>query len=800
LQYDLTENAGPPVEVGTELPTGLPVARWSVVLAPATDYRWTLHPKGERDTLGKPRSGILRSTEDLTPAVVIDSPLDRDLTLRPNDTVPIIYTAADDFGFSSVELVAKTEGRDPQVVTASLPARDDRDSQTWHGTATLELSRLALVGVREARVSLRVADTLPPDLNGPQVAQSEEILIHLDWGAQTFARQTVNRQEEQIRAELEQIKNELWDERGLADEKARELEQPDPVRAEQFEELEKLTRRAAESAEKIEATAAKMEKSAYAERAEWVEHASKAMVKPAAESLGEIPQFERARERSSGAARARDQLAGAAKSIEEVLASLDQDQEQAQETADLAALAEQQQQLADEAKAEARGRAGSQKVAAGPQPSTAVPPSAQSAPQPAASSENLALEGRTQALEQWQGLQEFIASETGTYAGRFQKQSPTDQQSRLQNLAGFARKLADDARELAQKQEAVELASMQSSQRPAIAAEAAERQSNVAAEAHDLGGTVESFSKQAGGALEQNGTAAINADKAATALARASETGRQAAEALAREARERKPSDPSGKVAPAVPLEPGSPESPSTPAQKAAAQTSQSLDGAAAALLEAAQALASQAAGIADASEALEAASQETELAAEAGQKARDAGEEAGLRAAQQAAQSGQDPQQAREQAAATAQEQARAEHAAAPAQLAANNLARAAATVQAAMGIPKESLTSQNMGQHGSPKPGDGQSGETQTAESQSATQPGKRPSNLAGLQTTKDYGLPPELAKLGMTNDDWARIRGLVQSGSDAAAGDRVPVEYRELVKGYFRALSAGTSPQSR
>jgi hypothetical protein len=43
-------------------------------------------------------------------------------------------------------------------------------------------------------------------------------------------------------------------------------------------------------------------------------------------------------------------------------------------------------------------------------------------------------------------------------------------------------------------------------------------------------------------------------------------------------------------------------------------------------------------------------------------------------------------------------------------------------------------------------------------------------------------------------MSADDWSRLRGLVTSGAEAAAGDQVPAEYRDLVRGYFRALSTG------
>jgi hypothetical protein len=126
-----------------------------------------------------------------------------------------------------------------------------------------------------------------------------------------------------------------------------------------------------------------------------------------------------------------------------------------------------------------------------------------------------------------------------------------------------------------------------------------------------------------------------------------------------------------------------------------------------------------------------------------------------------------------------------------------------AAATAQAAMGVPENALGQQNMGKKGSPKPGDGQQGQGQTAaeDKNSSQKPGSEASDKAGLQTSQDYGLPPELAKLGMSPDDWSRLRGLITSGSDGTSeGSQVPAEYRELVKGYFRALSTRPPANTR
>ena len=231
------------------------------------NYRWTLHPKGAGELLGKPASGTLKALEDLPPAVVIDSPIDRELSLRPNEWLPIVYSAADDYSLSSVDVIVKLDGRGTRIIPMPLPEKDPLVAQTWRGTAAVDLSKLPLAGANELFITVRVTDSLPPSLNGPQTATSDPILVRLNWGAESFARQTVNKQEEQLRRELEQLRTDLWDQQRQASEKARQLRDPEPMNSERLDQLEKLTARTALSASQLKEIAQKAQQSAFAERA-----------------------------------------------------------------------------------------------------------------------------------------------------------------------------------------------------------------------------------------------------------------------------------------------------------------------------------------------------------------------------------------------------------------------------------------------------------------------------------------------------------------------------------------------------
>lgn len=833
--YDQTENAGPEVTLDTE--NGTPVARWSAELAPGVNYRWTLHPKGAGDQLGKPAGGTLRALEDLPPAVVIDSPLDRELSLRPNEVVPIVYTAADDLGFSAADLRLNIDGKGERLIAMPLPEKNPRLPQTWHGTASLDLSTLPLAGASEVRVRLRVTDTLPADLGGPQSATAEDILIRLNWGAETFAQQTVRKQEDQLRRDLENIRNDLRDHQRQAGEKAAELRNPDQMDSERLQQLAQLTEKTAASAERLKEIAGKAAQSAFAERADAIEQTARNQVRRATESLEEIPQFDRPEDRSRSADGARQELESAARQIDEVLNAFQQDREQGQELGELASLAREQQQLADQAQQAAPAPNTANAANAANTPDTATTPrtpdtppaqtgqtaqtAAPTAPPEPATANTAATnplteptatpEQRQEAFERWQQQQDSVEHRALNAANQFQQKVPVDRQSDLAQLATRAQDLARQADALSTRQDEVAIraglaAASHAAPPPAAAATPsapaaasapaattppsgtpapAQQQAEVATAASQLAESLAQWTREAERELRQNGKAGSQAAAATTALQEAATSGQDASRSLAAETGP----PAAGDAAAARPEIPAP-----SPGQQAVARTATSLDTAAAALQEMARTLSGQAEGVTAATTALTAATAQTKQASDAGDAARDAGRQA----ADQARQSPETTPEAAAAAESAARLQALAATAAAPAQQAATNLALAAATAQAAMGLPENALNQQNMGQNGSPKPGDGQQGQSsQTADNnQPSNQPGAEATDAAGFQTTKDYGLPPELARLGMSADDWSRLRGLVTSGADAAAGDQVPAEYRDLVRGYFRALSSGAA----
>jgi len=53
-------------------------------------------------------------------------------------------------------------------------------------------------------------------------------------------------------------------------------------------------------------------------------------------------------------------------------------------------------------------------------------------------------------------------------------------------------------------------------------------------------------------------------------------------------------------------------------------------------------------------------------------------------------------------------------------------------------------------------------------------------------------NQGLPPELAKLGISLSDWERIQATLKSEVSGSGGGVVPDDYRSLVQQYFQRVS--------
>jgi len=120
-------------------------------------------------------------------------------------------------------------------------------------------------------------------------------------------------------------------------------------------------------------------------------------------------------------------------------------------------------------------------------------------------------------------------------------------------------------------------------------------------------------------------------------------------------------------------------------------------------------------------------------------------------------------------------------QQAAESAQAAAEALAQAAQQARSAMaqnGQPGQPMDGQAQNEQGKGKgqPGEGQGDDPQEGD----------------RQAQGDKGIPPHLAKLGITTSDWEKIRATLKTDVSGSGGEVVPEDYRGLVKQYFEQVS--------
>ncbi|MEN8866418.1 MAG: hypothetical protein ABF381_12620, partial [Akkermansiaceae bacterium] len=72
-----------------------------------------------------------------------------------------------------------------------------------------------------------------------------------------------------------------------------------------------------------------------------------------------------------------------------------------------------------------------------------------------------------------------------------------------------------------------------------------------------------------------------------------------------------------------------------------------------------------------------------------------------------------------------------------------------------------------------------------------QQSEQPGDKPNETPPAEQG-DPGVPPELARLGISAKDWQKIQATMKSDVSGSSGAVVPEDYRGLVKKYFEQVS--------
>lgn len=708
-------------------------------------------------------------TDDQVPEVALLSPTQRDLKVRPDEVLDMRYEVTEDFAVAKVAVEVEA-GSGKAMLDEVIPLRTGNTKPpVFRGVAAVAIGELRsrFPGSNEIRLRVRAEDGRPAEFGGPGVGFSEWVKLRVDDGAESLARQELREQHEGAKQTIEEAMRSTREARERMDWHRDEMRKGE-LNEKALKDLKEAAEKLAAAQAKLDELAKQMKEGVHATKADEVEKAAETVAK-ALEDLENAPLQDQSPERDAKLQQARDESESTVKQLEDVRNAMDRDREKIEDLARLQDLAQQQKEVARQAQ------------------------------------ENLTTKADP---KDWQEQQKRI----GESIKQQLRERPDARAEALKAEAEQAKALAEQAKEIGQSQENLEQQAKQVSEKSLAEALAAE-QSRIAKEANaeltkarEARSDAADIMPQATSAAEaardemQKGDATSAAESARTAAqAMKSAAGKSdgspeksaQAEALTqladRQQQLGKAMDALAKRDAAEALKQMQ-TSEAGDAQALAKDISHmpQLDGGGS-MSEArnssneggkqaeAAAKEGQQGKQDEAAKQHERAGQNFEKSAEALTHAADELSKAAAEAAAQAPnpQRAQVPPNALAEAfqqASQAANNSRQAEAAAQAAHAAQALAQAA---QAG----RQQMQGKQPGPPGPPGP--------------PGSAPSKKPQD--GIQTPEaDPGVPPELAKLGISAADWEKIQANLKSDVAAGEGGAVPEEYRELVKGYFESIS--------
>lgn len=780
----------------------------------------------------------IEMVDDLAPKVILLSPVQKELRLRADELLDLRYEVTEDFSLARVAVELNDHGDKMISLGQNLPFRiDGSKPPRYRGNAELSIGDLMtrMGNKRDFRIRLRAQDGKPAERNGPGVGYSEWVRIRIDENAESLVRQELREQHEGAMQQMDKTIQQVREARERMDWHKEEIKKGE-ISENAEKNLTEAAEKLAEAQEKTNELAAQMEESVHATLADEMKKAAETM-QQSREDMENAPLQDEAAQREEKLSQARNQAEDSIKQLEAIKQEMQKQNEKIQDLARMQELAQKQQELARQAQQQAQQSQNSDK------PEEAKTPQDWQQQQ-----EQVAQQIRQEMQEQPQALEEALrqqAEQAKELAERAQEMAKSQEQ--LQQQAQQAAENQNQLSEESQKQLQQALAKEQENIAAETAEQLAQAQEQRSELANDLPKAAES-TEQASEAMKQDQQpqqAAESAKAAEQALAEAAEQ----ADAQAQEADKVAQEAANPEVAQEQKSEAAqNPQQAAEQAQQAAeaaselqqlAERQEQVAEAMQALAEGDEAKALQALQEAQAQQAQELAQAIDSLPQVQQSGAMQQAEQSGKQAGEQAQQASQQAQQGQQQQASQQHQQSQQnfEKSAQALQQAAAELAQAAeqasqrqSSPQQAQASPEALAEAFQQASQAATSPSQQQAAEqaqqaaqamqqaAQSAKSQmqghqpaspgmaqqgqeTPGEPGQQPgmqSQQGDAPAEPDPGVPPELAKLGISADDWEKIQASLASDVGAGSSSGIPEEYRELVKGYFQSMSAKDNPK--
>jgi len=798
----------------------------------------------------------IKALPDDAPVVNILTPVKRDLRVKPTDQIPITYQVLEEVGLQSSELVVMVKGQSGSTLTQVLPAKvkgRGAKKHLWKGETLVYIGALLEnhPKAREIRLKFRVKDNRPEQLGGANIGESETIVLKISSSAQSIVRQELREQESEIREATEKAAKDIREAKQKMDANRENIKKEElPKHAEK--QLEEAREKLADAEETLKDLAEKMENTVHAPKAEKAEKAAE-KVKEAREKLENAPLQDTPEEKKEKLDEAREAADEALKEIEEMRREIEKDRQKVEDIAKLNELAQKERELARKAEKQAEEQVkpkpevdendklamreekkqeqkqqqeeeewkqAQREVQEELRREVAERPEAKAevAKQQAEKARELAEEARDLAekQEELKDLAEKAQDKQDDAQEELENEIKKQLEKAQEDVLKEAKEQLDQAREENEDRadklpEAVdgaekaleELQKDQPKEAAEAAKEAAEKLNDLAKPKAPKAAEAKDGAEAEGEEQANEGDQAEQGDKADPELQELAEKQEKVAEALeelskgntdkALEKLQELQADAAEKFEDAVEDIPevDGKSNERNQAEQAARQADDHAGEAAKQAEEGNQ----------------EAAADRNEKAAEAlekSAKALDAEAEnleakaaqAEAQAAEQQAQKAQENQAPADnkELADAFQKAAEAAQADTPAEAAQASKEAAEALSELAQQAMQNMQRGQKPGEKGMPDPlAKGEKGEPQPGE----PKPGEKPED-GPREATPDPGVPPELAKLGVSLKDWQKLKEMMRSDVSGGGASDIPEDYRNLVKKYFEEVSSEGKPR--
>ena len=187
------------------------------ILPPRLDGCWSVILTDAMGLANPPSESVIQTIPDNPPTASIINLHQRELHLNRETCLPVIYSAGDDLGLTSLALIFIINGTSNETVRPiPLPAMPAGQSvKTVHGETQIAMDSPLFAKASRATFHLRATDNLPATLGGPQTGNSDTFtIIFNDW-VPSWKEQVLANQENRIQKGLKQIQQQLGTVRDL---------------------------------------------------------------------------------------------------------------------------------------------------------------------------------------------------------------------------------------------------------------------------------------------------------------------------------------------------------------------------------------------------------------------------------------------------------------------------------------------------------------------------------------------------------------------------------------------------------